>query len=245
MALILPHRDYRPPPPLWSPGRDIWVPLRQPLIRATAPLQNVDATTASATSVTFTTANAQKGNSLVVFVGNNSGGSSIASGQGGVTTWNLAKTNAGGANDSDLWYGTVDGTPSTSVVATFPVGRAACKLIEWPGRLLVDQSNTAFATSVTVDPGSVTPTTGFQVIFALGVVFTTIVSGPTGGFTSLGIPVSGTFSSACAVLEQGAAAAADPTWTIASTAWVGVIASFKQLWYPVQVDSPDEQMAAA
>lgn len=169
---------------------------------------------------------------MILCIASNTGNmSSVA--QTGVT-W--AGFQVGGVNGAcEIWQGTaITSSAGTAITITPPATGRVCGLVmEWPGLLLPtsgDQKSSATsAGSTTISSGTITPGQPNELVIAIGGVFNTITGGPTGGFTAAtGSPVTNaTFSLAVAYLLQGAAAATSTTWTVASTAWDGAIASFK------------------
>lgn len=165
------------------------------------------------------------GNTLIVVVGGNGGFLTGVSG-GGVASWAHA-VRAGSSDDCELWWGLVGASPSTAITITPPSAeRIVAKVMEYNGALTPDQSHTASGTSVSIDPGSITPTQPNELVIALGVAFQTISAGPTGGFHDEGTVASATFSMGVATLQQGPALAADTAWTIPSSGWDAGIVSF-------------------
>lgn len=193
----------------------------------TSRIQKKDASLASAASMPITLdALPSSGNTLLVAVGGNGGFLSGVSG-GGVISW-AHSVRTGTFDDCELWYGVVGPTPSANVLITPPSAeRIVSKTEEWFGQLTPDQSHSATATSTTIDPGSITPTTNGQLVMAVGVAFQTISAGPTNGFTDEGTVASASFSMGVASLLQTSAAAADTAWTIPSSGWDAGITSFK------------------
>lgn len=191
-----------------------------------ARIQGATGTVAAGTSYTITlTSFPTDGNVIVLGSGNNQGALASVS-QTGVT-W-TSRSNAGFNFGTDIWVGAVGPGAGKVITVTLPVsGRGVGVAVEWSGFLSpTDAVNETHGTSTTIASSSITPTADEALALALGVAFTTITGGPTGGFTNdLSPAASASFNIALAYLVQGTAAAAQATWTIASNAWDGTIIS--------------------
>lgn len=197
-----------------------------------ARVQGATGAVASGTSYTITlSATPTSGNLIVLGSGNNQGALANVS-QTGVT-WGSA-SNAGFNFGTDIWVGYIGPGAGTVITVTLPVsGRGVGVADEWSGYLAaaaLDQLNETHGTSTTIASSLITPTQDNCLVMALGVVFTTITGGPTGGFTNdLSPASSASFNIALAYLVQGTAAAAQATWSCASNAWDGTIISLLPL----------------
>lgn len=162
------------------------------------------------------------GNTLILISGRNSGNdvSAPASGQGGVTTWTQRISTV--LRSSQVFYGTVGGSPSASVVynANYNVGDAI--LIEVSG---LDTSSyihgtpiTNSGTSTTASTGSFTPTASAEVwLLSVSAVRDNAQSASNGsGWTDL---VGSGYVNACAYQYVASASGSySNNWTT-SAAW--------------------------
>lgn len=191
-------------------------------------IQGSTGSVAAGTSYTITLSSTPtSGNLIVLGSGNNQGTLSGVS-QTGVT-WASASVPAFNFG-TDIWVGYVGPGAGTVITVTLPAsGRGVGVADEWSGlltSLAIDQVNGTHGTSTTLSSGSVTPTQDNELVMVLGVTFTTITGGPTGGFTNdLSPATSASFNIALAYLVQGTAGAAVATWALASNPWDGAIIS--------------------
>lgn len=198
---------------------------------ATSLIQKVDTSSAAAASLVPTLANLpQNGNSLIVMTGGNVGVSTITGGgvpASGPGSWAVVSF-SGSHSPTEVWLGLVTGTPAAAVTVTFTgSGAVNAKLEEWSGLLTKDQvSATPGGPSTTITTGTITPTSGGQLIIATGSIDTAISAGPTGGFSQEGTLTAGAQRVGVGSLLQGAPAAINTTWTVGSDGWDSVIASF-------------------
>ena len=193
---------------------------------ATSLIQKKDGSSTSATALVVTLdALPQSGNTLVVAVVNNGG--YVTSITGGGVTWGAAVVRSGSHVPAEIWAGVVTGTPAAAITINVPVGAIAAKVMEWSGGLATDVTALATNISTTIDPSAITPTANNTLVVAVGGTGAAISAGPTGGFTDQTTVTPGSLVwMGVGSLLQGTAAPADTTWTIASTGWDAVIASF-------------------
>lgn len=140
--------------------------------------------TASGATVIVTLSTTTTGSVLVVCSSAFNSITSISG--GGVTTWTpiLAFSGDANHNNSDIWYGTVDTTPTTTVTVTYvaAVTWAGVVVYELAGAQKANENSVAFANdaAATTDSKVITTTTDGDIIIS--------VVGVTGGGGAATIP---------------------------------------------------------
>lgn len=191
---------------------------------STERLQKKDASSASSAALAVVLDTVPRAGNTLILWGGATGSTTTPTG-GGVTTWLVIKS-FGVSSAADLWYGIVDTTPSATITYNLSAAaRCTAKVEEWSGRLKLDTAINASATSTTIDPGTITTNQGETLYVALGVIFNTISTGPTDGFTDETTVVSASFSMGAGTKFQDVRGTAHPTWTCTSSAWEAAVAS--------------------
>lgn len=179
---------------------------------------NVAATTSSTLAVTI--ASPSSGNLLLVASSAYDNISSISG--GGVTTWTNIEFLSGDTShdDSDIWYGVVDGTSGTTVTITYlsSMGFRAARVLEITGAQKATDATVAFANDAqgSSDSKSIsTVTDGCCIISVLGTSQnsgTAAATGPT-GYTQLSNEVAGVNGLFVAYLNQATHGSSTMNWS--------------------------------
>jgi hypothetical protein len=153
---------------------------------------------------------------------------------GGVTTWAELYASAFSNYHVAIWWGVVDGTPSTSITSNYSGAKNGCvNISQFTGASAWAANNTAraTATSTTKSAGSATPSTSgdfVHIVVSEHIGGDSPSAGPTDGFTALteverlsGLG-TGLMNNSAYRIDTGAATAGNPTWTINSQVWEGV-----------------------
>lgn len=174
------------------------------------------------------------GSLVVLTCANNSAAVSAVSGFG-VTTWAVAKAAAFSNYAADIWYGIVDGTPSSSGSVTLGGSTyRAISVSEWSGidtgSPLLAQNDTDSGSSGTSSTGPITASSGPCLYVAVHAnSYNIAVTGPGDSFAGLTQAVAGSAlrNASAYRIDAGTPASATPSWTLTSTAWEHTVACFK------------------
>lgn len=194
----------------------------------TGPVQEATGGTAAGTSFTITLGTPPDfGGTLLLGVGTNFGVSSVASSG---TTWTLVQSST--AHVAAYIYAAYNVQPGAGSVITVTLsssGKGAGNVSEWAGiaGFGLDQSGTANGSGTAIASASILPTSANEIVFhAVSWQGSAESNGPTGGLTALTKGTGGTLFSASAYQIQTTASSASTTYTIPSSGWDSVIASF-------------------
>lgn len=200
-------------------------PTLEAIVPGTALVQSGSNISASSASLVITPGGTfVVGNTIIVYAG---AGNGISISGGGVSAWSLDIT-SGAHIPTAIWSGKVTSAAATTVTITQTAAGIAARLQEWAGLLTKDQSTTNSGTTSPITSGSITPGRASELLCAAASSGTAITGGISGGFTDLGIqaPGGGIAGFDAGYLLQGAAAAANPSWTTTTAGWDAGIVSY-------------------